>query len=77
MIADESFAGQSVEIARRALTAQLRAEGIDSAELDARLLMGEALGLDFSGLIIAATRLVTSAEAARIMEMCARIAGPK
>ena len=36
----ESFAGQAVETARRTLTARFKAEAIDSAELDARILVG-------------------------------------
>ena len=49
-----SFAGQSVEAARRALTAQFKSAATDSADLDARLLTGHALGLDLTGLIVAA-----------------------
>jgi len=60
------FAGQTVETARRALTARFRTHAIDSAELDARILVGAALGLDLTGVIAAASRLVTAAEAARL-----------
>jgi release factor glutamine methyltransferase len=61
-----SFAGQTVETARRALAARFRQHGIDSAELDARLLAGAALGLNLTGLIAATTRTITQGEAARL-----------
>lgn len=54
----------TVEAARRALAARLRSAGNDSAELDARLLLGHTLGLDLTGLISAAQRLMTVDEAA-------------
>ncbi len=57
---------QTVETARRALTLQFRSAGIDSAELDARLLTGHALGLDLTGLITAAQRQLTHGESARL-----------
>ena len=63
MTAGASFAGQSVETARRALATALQQQGIDSAELDARLLAGAALNLDLTGLIAASTRAVTPNEA--------------
>ncbi len=57
---------QTVETARRALALQFRSAGIDSAELDARLLTGHALGLDLTGLITAAQRQLTHGESARL-----------
>jgi release factor glutamine methyltransferase len=60
------FAGQTVEAARRALAARFREHGIDSAELDARLLAGAALGLDLTGLMTATTRIVTQHESVRL-----------
>jgi release factor glutamine methyltransferase len=62
--------GQTVEAARRNLTARFRSAGLDSAELDARLLAGFALGLDLTGLVAAAARRVTATEAA-LMEAVA------
>jgi release factor glutamine methyltransferase len=59
-----SFAGQTIEAARRALAARLRQHSIDSAELDARLLAGHALGLDLTGMITSAQRQLTSDESA-------------
>jgi release factor glutamine methyltransferase len=65
-------AGQTVEAVRRALTRQLRANGNESAELDARLLVGHALGLDLTGMIAAAGRPLAAAEAARIEDFARR-----
>jgi release factor glutamine methyltransferase len=70
--AGDSFAGQTVETARRALTARLRTGAIDSAELDARILVGAALGLDLTGVIAAAARPVTAAEAERLEDFARR-----
>ena len=55
-------AGQTVETARRALAKKLHAAGIDSAELDARLLMGAALQLDLTGLITSISRRLATSE---------------
>jgi len=67
-----SFAGQTIETARRILTAQFKSAAIDSADLDARLLTGHALGLDLTGLILAARRQLTPGESARIEEFARR-----
>jgi release factor glutamine methyltransferase len=68
----DTFAGRTVEAARRRLTARLRADAIDSAELDARILVGAVLGLDLTGMIAEAARLVTVAEAARLEDVARR-----
>jgi release factor glutamine methyltransferase len=60
---DEPFAGQTAEAARRALTARFKSAGIGSAELDARILTGAALGLDLTALIAATMRIITQSEA--------------
>ena len=65
-------AGQTIETARRALTARFKAGAIDSAELDARLLSGAVLGLDLTGLITAANRLLTSDESTRLEQFAER-----
>jgi release factor glutamine methyltransferase len=65
-------AGQTIETARRALTARFKAEAIDSAELDARLLTGAVLGLDLTGLITAANRRLTSDESMRLAQLAER-----
>jgi release factor glutamine methyltransferase len=70
------FTGQSIEGARRALSAQLRSAGLDDAELDARILVGAALGLDLTGLIAQAARPLAAAEASRLAQHAQRrIAG--
>ena len=66
------LAGQTVEAARRALTARFRSAAIDSAELDARLLTGAVLGLDLTGMITAASRLLTSDESHRLEDFARR-----
>jgi release factor glutamine methyltransferase len=68
----ESFAGQTVEAARRELTVQLKNNSIDSAELDARILVGAVLGLDLTGVIAASARLLTSDETARLEDFTRR-----
>lgn len=67
-----SFAGQTVETARRTLTARFKSGSVDSAELDARILVGVALGLDLTGVIAAAARLVAPTEAARLEDFARR-----
>src|SRR5215211_7785481 len=64
--------GMTVVQARRALTDMFRRAGIDSPELDARLLTGHALGLDHTGLTIEAARLVSDGEARAIDTLAAR-----
>ena len=54
------------------LTLRFRTSGLDSAELDARILVGSALGLDLTGMIAAAGRLVTAAEAIHLEELARR-----
>jgi release factor glutamine methyltransferase len=63
---------ETVETARRALAARLTSAGIDSAELDARLLIGAALGLDLTGLIVAASRELTPDESNRLESLATR-----
>ena len=50
----------------------LREKACDNPDLDARLLVGEALALDHAGLISAADRPLTAAEAARIAAVARR-----
>jgi len=61
-----AFIGQTLDTARRALAARFKSAGIDSAELDARLLIGAVLNLDLTGMITAASRTLTPDEAARL-----------
>jgi release factor glutamine methyltransferase len=64
--AGDAFAGRTIETARRALTAQFKDAGVDSSELDARILVGSVLGLDLTGLIAAAARTLNRDEAQRL-----------
>jgi len=70
--AEKLYAGQSVEMTRRALAAALKAKGIDSAELDARILVGAVLGLDLTALIAAAQRAVTEEQSRRLVDFAER-----
>ena len=60
------MSGQTVEAARRALTLRFESAAIESPGLDARLLVGHALGLDLTGLITSAQRRLTENEAAQL-----------
>ncbi|MFZ0609030.1 MAG: peptide chain release factor N(5)-glutamine methyltransferase [Xanthobacteraceae bacterium] len=64
--------GMTVGAARRAWAACLRAGGIDSPELDARILIGRALDLDHAGLAAAGARRLTSSEQAAIAALARR-----
>jgi release factor glutamine methyltransferase len=64
--------GQTVDAVRRALAARLKSAAIDSAELDARLLTGHALGLDLTGLITDAQRRLTPEESPRLEDFARR-----
>jgi release factor glutamine methyltransferase len=67
-----SLDGQTVEAARRKLAERFRNNTIDSAELDARLLSGDVLGLDLTGLITAANRVLTAGESVRLESFAKR-----
>jgi release factor glutamine methyltransferase len=56
----------TIDAARRALAARLQSAGIDFAELDARELIGHALGLDLTSMISAANRALTPDESDRL-----------
>lgn len=71
MSAHGALTNLSIDAARRILAARLRDSGIETPELDARLLIGAALGLDHTGLATQALRLV-SRDDADIIEGFAR-----
>ena len=82
----QSFTGQSVAAARRALAQVLQAGGIESPEIDARVLIGAVLQLDLTALFTSAERIITAEEAARLSafaerrltgEPCARMTGTR
>jgi len=58
--------------ARRTAADRLRERGFDSPDLDARLLVGHALGLDHAALAAQAARRLTAAEAAALDVIVAR-----
>jgi release factor glutamine methyltransferase len=64
--------GASVAHARRALAEQFRAADIDTPELDARVLIGHALGLDHTGLVGAAAQQLSDLSASQIERFAAR-----
>jgi release factor glutamine methyltransferase len=68
----DPLAGRTVETARRALTALFKSSAIDSAELDARMLVGAALGLDLTGVIAAASCLLTEDQSIRLEDFAGR-----
>lgn len=71
----ESFVGQTVDAARRALTARFKSGSTESPELDARMLVGAVLGLDLTGLISAANRQLTADESIRLEDFARRRLG--
>ena len=58
--------------ARRAWTAQFRSSGIDSPELDARILVGRALSLDHAAVAAASGRALTAEEENAIAALARR-----
>jgi release factor glutamine methyltransferase len=64
--------GMTVAAARRALTEAFRAAGLDSPDLDARLLVGHALGLDHAALASGGERALTGAEATAVAAVAKR-----
>jgi release factor glutamine methyltransferase len=64
--------GLTVDAARRALAARFNAARLDSADLDARLLLGSALKLDLTGLIASGARRLTAGEAELVEAFTAR-----
>ncbi len=66
------LAGLTVDAARRKLAEQFRTNAINSAGLDARILVGHLLGLDLTGMIAAAARPISDDEAARLEAMARR-----
>jgi release factor glutamine methyltransferase len=70
--APETTPDPTVFGARRALAAKLRAHGIEAPELDARILIGHALGLDAAALAAASTRCLGAAEREAIAAIAQR-----
>ncbi len=63
---------RTIAEARRALAAKFRAGGLDTPDLDARILVGHALGLDHGALAAAATRRLGADEENAIAALASR-----
>jgi release factor glutamine methyltransferase len=63
---------RTVEAARRALAEAFAAAGLDSPQLDARILLGHALGLDQAPLLAAGQRSLSADEERAIAALAAR-----
>jgi len=70
-----SDAAPSVDAARRGVARRFRDGGIDTPDLDARILVGHALGLDHTALMLAGERCLQPAEIARVETFAARRLG--
>jgi release factor glutamine methyltransferase len=66
------YAGGSVAAAQRQLARKFREGGVDAPGLDARIILGHALGLDRTALTAHSDRVLTPEEAAGIVELSAR-----
>ena len=58
--------GLSIDVTRRDVAARFKSAGLDSPELDARLLIGAALNLDHTGLLVQTSRAIARSEAEMI-----------
>jgi release factor glutamine methyltransferase len=70
-----SDAGLCVDAARRNIARQFRNRGIESPDLDARILVGHALGLDHTALVLAGERRLDAADIVRIETLATRRLG--
>ncbi|WP_315723899.1 MULTISPECIES: peptide chain release factor N(5)-glutamine methyltransferase [unclassified Bradyrhizobium] len=68
----EIVAGATIDAARRTLAARLAAAGLDSPELDARLLVGHAMQLDLTGLVMHGQRHLSQEDAQRLDVLAVR-----
>ncbi|WP_425328449.1 peptide chain release factor N(5)-glutamine methyltransferase [Rhodopseudomonas palustris] len=68
----EALCGFPVGAARRAVSKLFKEAGLDSPDLDARLLIGEVTGLDLTGLVSQAERSLTVDEAGRLAAFAER-----
>ncbi len=62
----------TISAARRTLTEKFRAAGLDSPELDARILVGHALSLDHTALAAAGARILDAAESKAVAALASR-----
>lgn len=68
----KALSGLTLAVARRAVGKLFRDAGLDSPDLDARLLVGEATGLDLTGLVRQGERVATPEEAERLARFAVR-----
>ncbi|MGJ4880698.1 MULTISPECIES: peptide chain release factor N(5)-glutamine methyltransferase [unclassified Bradyrhizobium] len=66
------IAGVTIDAARRALAARFADAGLDSPELDARLLVGHALQLELTGLVMHGRRQLSHDDAQRLETLVQR-----
>ncbi|MES1155096.1 MAG: peptide chain release factor N(5)-glutamine methyltransferase [Pseudorhodoplanes sp.] len=75
MTATAMTAAETIDARRRALALAFRGAGLESPELDARILVGHALGLDHAALAANGARSLTQEQNTRIAELAARRLG--
>lgn len=75
MTATATTAAETIDARRRALALAFRDAGLESPELDARILVGHALGLDHAALAANGARSLTQEQNTRIAELAARRLG--
>jgi release factor glutamine methyltransferase len=68
----DPFVGGSIDAARRRLAREFRRGGLDAPELDARIIVGHALGLDHTALAAQSSRRLAAEEAGAIAALSAR-----
>jgi len=67
-----TLVGDSIGVARRRLALEFRRGGLDAPELDARIIVGHALGLDHTALAAQSSRMLAADEAGAIAALSAR-----
>jgi release factor glutamine methyltransferase len=72
VVGSHELDGFSVDAARRRLAREFRVRGLDTPELEARILVGHALGLDHAALAAKSGHLLATAEADAIAALAAR-----
>jgi release factor glutamine methyltransferase len=68
----EARASLTIDAARRGVARRFRDRGLDTPDLDARILVGHALELDLTGLVRAGERRLEAGEIARIEALATR-----
>ena len=68
----DPLVGDSIDAARRRLAREFREDGLDAPELDARIIVGHALGLDPTALAAQSSRRLADEEAGAIAALSAR-----